>query len=851
MHRTGVCTYPNGSRYEGDWEEDQRSGWGRLDAADGQSYEGEWRGDKMHGQGKWCFAGDKGYYIGAYEAGQRTRGRLVRGQDHEYEYDGEGPFEHDMRHGSDGECSYAGGGRYVGDWRADARHGRGRMELSDGTTYEGEWRGDKRHGQGACRYSNGDRYAGSWAEGVRAGQGRCAFANGDKYAGAWAGDTMEGIGTMAYADGGRYHGDWKAGRRHGVGLMVFADGASFRGRWEEGTWLQSAADPARCRLRGRGLARAVAGEEAGFRLQARDEDDNPRLSGGDAFVVTLLRETPQAAPDAAMITSAASAALQAPPGAEGGGAGDEGAGGDGEQPAGAKAGRLEVVGAGRVRDCGDGRYEVAYRLEGAGRYLLAVTDGDGAHVADSPYPLRVLPGPPCAARCTAEGAGRRAAAAGERATFSVVARDAFGNACDGLSAAALAAALPLSMQLVAGGGGAGAVTAVESAPGDGGRWQCAFTAERAGLYVLEVMALAATGPAAPITAPAGERPGGSDGGGAGPGGAWRHVRGSPFGVRVSDACAGGAEARASAKQGAGVRDVVGWWGEVAAREYGAGDGDMTGFDNTGSGADPSAADSAPEAAFVAANPSVAVVERLEDLWLLSKLQRERKLQQRPGGNPQQQQQQQPVVAPAPPGSGVSPPRRAPSPAAATAVRVAEAAVAPLRDLQVEFMGVLNGMQTVRGVIEVDAHPDLVYKILTDYDRCSEVFENISASSTIEEDGAKQVIQVHGARACSWRFLAFAGSFNVHLSVSEDAAARSLVFRLVRSSFMRDFEGRWQVSPCGGGGGGARVEHVLAVKPTMPIPAAISQYTQGIFTRQVSNILRDLEREIIKQAAASN
>jgi hypothetical protein len=54
------------------------------------------------------------------------------------------------------------------------------------------------------------------------------------------------------------------------------------------------------------------------------------------------------------------------------------------------------------------------------------------------------------------------------------------------------------------------------------------------------------------------------------------------------------------------------------------------------------------------------------------------------------------------------------------VRVAEAAVAPLRDLQVEFMGVLNGMQTVRGVIEVDAHPDLVYKILTDYDRCSEV-----------------------------------------------------------------------------------------------------------------------------------
>ena len=49
--RNGVCTYPDGSRYEGDWEEDARCGWGRLDAADGQSYEGEWRFDTMHGEG--------------------------------------------------------------------------------------------------------------------------------------------------------------------------------------------------------------------------------------------------------------------------------------------------------------------------------------------------------------------------------------------------------------------------------------------------------------------------------------------------------------------------------------------------------------------------------------------------------------------------------------------------------------------------------------------------------------------------------------------------------------------------------------------------------------------------------
>jgi hypothetical protein len=98
--------------------------------------------------------------------------------------------------------------------------------------------------------------------------------------------------------------------------------------------------------------------------------------------------------------------------------------------------------------------------------------------------------------------------------------------------------------------------------------------------------------------------------------------------------------------------------------------------------------------------------------------------------------------------------------------------------------------------------------------------------------------------------------------------------------MRDFEGRWQVLPAaagaghdkapasgesglgGGGGGGesvyessggggrARVEHVLAVKPLMPIPPAVARFTQGIFTRQVANILRDLEREIAAKSAAA-
>ena len=47
--RQGTCWYTDGSRYDGAWEGDARSGWGRAELADGGSYEGEWAGDKMHG----------------------------------------------------------------------------------------------------------------------------------------------------------------------------------------------------------------------------------------------------------------------------------------------------------------------------------------------------------------------------------------------------------------------------------------------------------------------------------------------------------------------------------------------------------------------------------------------------------------------------------------------------------------------------------------------------------------------------------------------------------------------------------------------------------------------------------
>lgn len=58
------------------------------------------------------------------------------------------------------------------------------------------------------------------------------------------------------------------------------------------------------------------------------------------------------------------------------------------------------------------------------------TAGD-EHVAQSPYPLRVLPARPTAKCCAVEGSGRSAAVAGRPAEFVVEVCDEYGNRWEG------------------------------------------------------------------------------------------------------------------------------------------------------------------------------------------------------------------------------------------------------------------------------------------------------------------------------------------------------------------------------------------------------------------------------------
>ena len=47
----GIQEWPNGSKYEGEWNENKSAGKGKLIHSDGDTYEGEWKNDKANGFG--------------------------------------------------------------------------------------------------------------------------------------------------------------------------------------------------------------------------------------------------------------------------------------------------------------------------------------------------------------------------------------------------------------------------------------------------------------------------------------------------------------------------------------------------------------------------------------------------------------------------------------------------------------------------------------------------------------------------------------------------------------------------------------------------------------------------------
>jgi hypothetical protein len=78
-----------------------------------------------------------------------------------------------------------------------------------------------------------ERYIGDFRAGRKDGKGTYTWQNRDRYEGEWKNDLQNGKGVMVYDGGGRYTGQWKDGRAHGPGSYKSREFA-YDGNWTNG-----------------------------------------------------------------------------------------------------------------------------------------------------------------------------------------------------------------------------------------------------------------------------------------------------------------------------------------------------------------------------------------------------------------------------------------------------------------------------------------------------------------------------------------------------------------------------------------------------------------------------------------
>jgi hypothetical protein len=140
-----------------------------------------------------------------------------------------------MTHGLiywNGECVYADGSVYYGQWLNGQRSGRGTMTEIN-VVYDGDWQNDKKYGMGQMNYADGSVYNGYWTNDCRDGVGQMIHADGSIYHGEWSNDVKHGRGEMKYGNGSVYQGKWENDKKHGKGKVTEANGSVYHGDWTE------------------------------------------------------------------------------------------------------------------------------------------------------------------------------------------------------------------------------------------------------------------------------------------------------------------------------------------------------------------------------------------------------------------------------------------------------------------------------------------------------------------------------------------------------------------------------------------------------------------------------------------
>jgi len=263
----GVYVYGNesqwaGDKYNGDFVNGFREGFGSYIFSSGASYVGSWKGGTYDGVGTFIWAkGDK--YIGEWKNGKQdgqgkyiyTSGEVVTGKWENGEYQGDysnyskktGCISGDCTNGT-GTYKWENGDKYIGKFENEKLNGQGTYTFASGEYYTGSWVKGKRNGYGKNVYTDGDISEGIWEDDRFVGKstnytgcvsGDCengygvyVWESGEKFEGNWVSKQRNGYGTNIWKSGSKYVGYWKNDLREGEGTLYYTDGTSKKGFWK-------------------------------------------------------------------------------------------------------------------------------------------------------------------------------------------------------------------------------------------------------------------------------------------------------------------------------------------------------------------------------------------------------------------------------------------------------------------------------------------------------------------------------------------------------------------------------------------------------------------------------------------
>ena len=155
-HGQGMMSYfADDATYTGNWVEGKRHGKGKMCYASGNCYQGDWANDLKSGsgvmqwmslrqtyQGDWLEDKPQGYGVHTWERSPKKKITEANFLKHLRCNRYHGKFEGGSREGH-GRFLYSDGSSYVGQWKANQKHGFGRRTSKGGLVFAGEFCNDR------------------------------------------------------------------------------------------------------------------------------------------------------------------------------------------------------------------------------------------------------------------------------------------------------------------------------------------------------------------------------------------------------------------------------------------------------------------------------------------------------------------------------------------------------------------------------------------------------------------------------------------------------------------------------------------------------------------------------------